>query len=84
MAIRGIALFSRLAAVASTNHAQNARRSSNHFAYFSTNSSADSLAMSTDPLLCHLFVWALARLPVEWLVRDIEMVTWRWRVWASA
>ncbi len=29
--------------------------------------------MYRDPFLCHLFMWALKRLPIEWLVRDLEL-----------
>jgi hypothetical protein len=40
--------------------------------------------MLTDPFLCHLWIWALARLPADWLVRDLEIAPWRHRPRARA
>lgn len=40
--------------------------------------------MYRDPFLCHLFIWALKRLPIEWLVRDLELAPWPNGLRASA
>jgi hypothetical protein len=47
-------------------------------------SAADNALMYQDPFLCHLFVWGLGRMPVDWLVRDIELAPWRHQPHAKA
>ena len=40
--------------------------------------------MLTDLFLCHLWIWALARLPSAWLIRDIELAPWCYQPIARA